>query len=155
MKEQLVSFETAMLAKEKGFADLVGVYRGKHYYNHLGELDGNVLDDIKESLRLQKTLNITLEESVKLNKFAPIAAPTQSLLQKWLREVHGIHIQVYVMEKWVDGNNMIIWFEVNLKTTNYLHGLSNVKCNMLEFNSYELALEQGLREALELIYTHK
>lgn len=78
--------------------------------------------------------------------------PTQSLLQKWLREVHGKHIQIYVMEKWLDsGNEMTIYFEVNLKTTNSLSGINNVKSNMLEFKTYEEALEVGLFEGLKLI----
>lgn len=73
-------------------------------------------------------------------------------VQKWLREVYGIHIQVYVMEQWLEnGNEMEIYFEVNLKTTQNIGGLKNVKSNMIKFKSYEQALEVGLQEALKLI----
>lgn len=132
MEEKLVSFETAKLAEKKGFiikCNAAYIYRNE--YHELPTYKGVL------------THNQIL--------LCDIYAPTQALLQKWLREVHGIHIQVYVMEKWKDGNSMTIWFEVNLKTTNYLNGLSNVKCNMLQFDTYEEALEQGLFEALKLI----
>jgi hypothetical protein len=141
MKEQLISFDTAKLAKEKGFFDksIRGGIRisQPYFYNEKGVK--YKFDDIFNEDNIGNLNNC-------------YNAPTQSLLQKWLREKHGIHIQVYVMEKWLEnGNEMDVWFEVNLKTTNRLNGLSNVKSNMLEFNSYEEALEEGLQEALKLI----
>ena len=39
MEDTIVSFEVAKLAKDKGFTDVVGVFRGKHYYNYKGGLD--------------------------------------------------------------------------------------------------------------------
>ena len=72
MKEQLISFETAKLAKEKGF-DLFTEYgydkNGKEVnfpccYNNYPVIDH-------------------------------YSAPNQSLLQKWLREKYNIHIDIY------------------------------------------------------------
>ena len=39
MEDTIASFEVAKLAKDKGFTDVVGVFRGKHYYNYEGGLD--------------------------------------------------------------------------------------------------------------------
>lgn len=131
MQEQLISLETAKLACEKGFTENVDFcYDSEEkniedpYVHNIGDLSG---DD-------------------------ELYAPTQSLLQKWLREVHNTHIQVYTMERWLEtNNNMEIYFEVNLKIGNNLNGISNVKSNMLEFNYYEEALEAGLQTALNLL----
>jgi Mg2+/Co2+ transporter CorB len=91
MTDQLISFETAKLAKEKGF-------NIKHYW----------YNDIR---------------------------PTQSLLQKWLREKHGIHI---VIQKY--GN---VWsFEIVTDIT--------YSDDILYF-SFEKALEGALYQALNRI----
>ena len=72
-----------------------------------------------------------------------ISAPTQSLLQKWLREVHGIFI--YILPD-VDGQ----WgYGIMLKDVNH------TQSNRFELDeiigTYEEALESGLQKALELI----
>lgn len=81
-KEAIVSYETAKIAKELGFVDLVGTFRGKHYYNHRGILDGDVMDFIKN------------RKSPDVDFYKNIAAPTQSLLQKWLREELFVFIDI-------------------------------------------------------------
>jgi len=77
--------------------------------------------------------------------------PKQSLLQKWLREVHKSDITVitdwkkgirvyYVGLSFVNKSNEIdIWFS---KDTNK---------NKIEYNTYEQALEIGLQQSLNLI----
>jgi hypothetical protein len=131
MKEQLITFDTAKLAKEKEFDIIVDYIYG--------------MQNIPQT-------EVYNDATYKLYKDRLFLAPTQSLLQKWLRDKHGIHIQVYVMEAWLNtGNEMEVYFEVNLKTTNNLKGISNVKSNMLQFKAYEEALEKGLQEALKLI----
>lgn len=68
MKEQLISFETAKLTKEKGF-DILS------YYGYLP--------------------NGTLTSHPDIGDFEKnYYAPAQSLLQRWLREVHGIHVEI-------------------------------------------------------------
>ncbi len=131
MEDQLVSLETAQLAKEKGF----NTYSKSGSYNKDGRYMYEIVADVET-----------------IDSYGLIPAPTQSLLHKWLREVHGFNIQVYPMERWLDsGNEMEIYFEVNLKETNALNGLLNIKSNMLNFEVYEDALEEGLYEALKLI----
>ena len=114
--EELISFETAKLAKEKGFKKLCGFS-----YDEDGILTGNC----------EQSYNYV--------------APTQSLLQKWLREKYKIHIVVYVMEN-SDGN---IYYDFGLKRiVNYL---SDNSSKPMKFSTYEKALEVGLQEALKLI----
>lgn len=111
MEEQLISFETAKLAKEVGFPQ----YREGVYYTKDKEhcLVGWGFDNIRE-----------------------YSAPTQSLLQKWLREVHNI--DVYCIP-WVYENKRVYDFFINYE------GESRA------YSSYEKALEIGLQEALKLI----
>lgn len=120
MKEQLISFETAKLAKEKGFNKSFYVWGEASY----------------------------IDEEIS-NNFAygepndAILAPTQSLLQKWLREKHEIHINIctyyftdiekyeYEIEDIIYNGNILIYSESQGK--------------------YEDVLEFGLQEALKLI----
>ena len=98
MKEQLISFETAKLAKEKGFD--VPTY---HYYeNSLTESDHK--EDgktgpfgwAKGEVNLQSDYFINnWKDSDYTNKsWYMCSAPTQELLKKWLRLKHHIHIQI-------------------------------------------------------------
>jgi len=120
MQEQIISFEIAILAKEKGFNTEFA-----SYYNILGEL----LNDI---------------DFPSLHPTKPkywYSAPTQSLLQKWLREEYNISISVithypniqnYAVYKTIDPF-------VEFTSKNRIIG------------TYEEALEKGLHEALLLI----
>lgn len=119
MREQLISFETAKLAKEKGF-----FYKGMMYRK------GGTLSDGKGFMS-----NLDL-----------YSAPTQSLLQKWLREKHKIHCLA-------DCNAVgWAWF---IETTEGTHIKSgDYKAPIPEsgrWETYEEALEAGLKEALNLI----
>lgn len=124
MEEQLILLETAISAWQKGFDPQCWEY----YYN--GELRSGVLDNGPQ----------------KWNSYpeyaGAIAATSQSLLQRWLREKHGIHV-------W------LIPAEVDKTYRAYVgHG---IKLDLLKnlftdsFTTYEQALEKGLQEALKLI----
>lgn len=122
MEEQLVTFKTAKLAKEKGFKE----YTIEAYYD--GELSLSSCYDLQEP-RKHTPQNETY-------------APTQSLLQRWLREVKDIHIVVYIFKP-EDKNKYCCdivsdIFEENLEDDQ-------------SFDTYEEALEQALYQALELI----
>lgn len=73
MKDTIIKFETAKLAKEKGFHESIGA-NGSMY-----DIKGNI---------------IPLGAQARLIEEIFCAAPNQSLLQKWLREEHHIHICV-------------------------------------------------------------
>ena len=68
-------------------------------------------------------------------------APTQPLLQKWLRVEHNIHVYVVPNNtKRPEGNYEVCVYSNNEKL--YYH---------FGFDTYEEALEKGLFEALKLI----
>ena len=60
-------------------------------------------------------------------------------LQKWLREAHNIHIQIIFLPI----NNRFI-FAI------YKYGEDDIE-SVVEYETYELALEAALQEALKLI----
>lgn len=77
-----------------------------------------------------------------------ISACTQSLLQKWLRDTHKIHIEISMHEfgKWC--------FAIRLIDSGMEYCPSLAKLNvwdMRDYISYEKALEAGLKFALTLI----
>ena len=76
IKEQYVSFETAKLAKEKGFDE-----RCNYVYD--------------KNKTLQMIRNQSYEEFDKRDKYS-ILCPTQSLLARWLREKHNISVEVFL-----------------------------------------------------------
>jgi hypothetical protein len=115
MKEELISFETAKLAKEKIFnIPVLSVYAD----NGCLSSDDTVYN---------------------FNQRAGYSAPTQSFLQKWLREKH--RIDIYVKPSYC---GYYCSFEYDLPEK------SDSKILELE-TTYEEALEKGLFEALKLI----
>lgn len=110
MKEQLVSWETAKLAKEKGYDE-----PSKTTYNKDKEVLTDWLDDMYNS------------------KFTTsYVAPTQSLLQKWLRD-QTIVVLVDINQQFGYTWKIVSKREGGFKAT------------------YEEAFEAGLWEALKLI----
>ena len=118
LKEKLISFETAKLAKEKGFhISSRGEGMGKRVF-----INGELVNTIFSSKDR-------------------IHAPTQSLLQKWLREVHEISIKIDDFY-----TNSRVRFDYNICE------LGSQEDNPVGiFETYEEALEIGLQEALKLI----
>lgn len=116
MKDQLITFETAKLAKEKGFDELT------HFF---WLINPNRINYFK----------------IASNQKDRLLAPTQSLLQKWLREKYNIHIIIiphnnikldFTISVLQLGNKIMVGFEENGS-----------------FNTYEQALEEALQEALQ------
>lgn len=80
MQEQLISFDTAKLAKKKGF----------HY------MKANIYgDNMAYHLDNGQLTTAQLANSV----IGYILAPTQSLLQKWIRKKHLLHISIDFTKK--------------------------------------------------------
>lgn len=118
MKEELITFDTAELAKKKGF-DL----KTKNWYDQTECL--NPMKGIRGAMCYH---NVGY-------------APTQSLLAKWLREEHGIIVNI------VSTNGEAYALTVHRKSKEeFTTGL---------FKTHELALEKGLIEALTLIKKKK
>ena len=149
MKEELISFETAKLAKEVGF-DCV---TNKYYTPNSGKLVygiGPVVVNIR------------------------IKAPTQSLLQHWLREKHNTLVLINPYKGFDNDGYPHIYSgdscQYEHENTYLLHwGYAVLKCKENEIpedisfeqytenkiinvvRTYEQALEAGLLEALKLI----
>ena len=124
MNEQLISFETAKLAKEKGFG-------GKELTTLNWYFRGGVLG------------NIPCNNKADFCKEDEFSAPTQSLLQKWLREKHHLIIIVAYQYEY-DSTSYSYWI---YKENNSLP----INQWVNDLNTYEEALEMGLQEALKLI----
>ena len=126
MEDTRINFETAKLAKEKGFPQETNRLEIP-YYNYKGEFKGDVSDwRVRKYIRGEDTSNIEF-----------VSAPTQSMLAKWLREQHNIHLIAYKNIN-IDGYD---WCFI---TTD---GITNIN----SYKTYEEAYEIGLQEALKLI----
>lgn len=130
MKEQLISFETAKLAKEKGFDEVTDRFfndfypKGEENINGLRHSDGD--------------------------NSGFTSLPTQSLLQKWLREVHQVHVFI----GWRP--NKKVWdshaYKLTLGGPEYVRYMNLSKfAKMPTYKTYEEALEAGLQEALKIL----
>ena len=134
MEDTLGSFETAKILKEKGF-DVPCL----HFYttNVNAGVDFILVDYIGEG-QFGDITELT-NHNAKGYYLPRYSAPTLSLAQKWLREVHNIHIQIIFLPI----NNRFI-FAI------YKYGKEDIE-SVLEYETYELALEEVLQEALKLI----
>jgi len=142
MIDQLISFETAKLAKEKGFtpnsvicATVYNKSRNILSYYPSECFDGKrELDDVIHYLPSLDWITIEKE----------ILAPTQSLLQKWLREKHNIHIVIRPC--------MEFFYEIyNSQLGNPASELKIAQWSPDDRNTYEESLELALYEALKFI----
>lgn len=118
MEDQLISFETAKLAKEKGFWQEVGFSK----YDSKGNL-WHVFETCPE------------------DRLSTCVAPTQSLLQKWLRGKHRIIVIVLPFKDHQSDVNDCYEFRPKI--------VGKIAFDLC--NSYEEALEKGLQEALKQI----
>lgn len=127
MEDQLIQFETAKLAKEKGFNWCSNNQKG---YN---KNDG--------TLEMTSYSTYVNNEDFEITGF--YSASTQSLLQRWLREVHKIDV-IPTMSEFSRTYGYKLF---------YIEGGKTVCSNhmFIKKEIYEEVLEQGLIEALKLI----
>lgn len=170
IQEDLISYETALLAKSKGFNIPTIDYfkqdagymvipgtsekheRGKwveegliisdDYYNQI-----LTLEDFKSDWN-----NVEIDEQCKKYYYLDlISRPTQALLAKWLRDVHKLGVFVDCTTYVPEGsklNNSYYWFITDVE----YRGIYNVDDLESEYyDTYEQALEEGLKAALKLI----
>ena len=121
MEEQLIEFDTAKLAQEKGF-------------------------DLKEPCTCGGYPDCICK-IVRADNH--IYQPTQSLLQRWLREVHSIEFDIIVTKI---GENRKS-YDIFIIDTSKVEVKQNKKVlySFFNFKNYEEVLELGLQEALKLI----
>lgn len=136
MKEQLTTLETAKLAKEKGFNLLCNTI------NYTDESGNSRSESLHSTL-----INEDFENLKRLYYKYPsrcVSIPSQSLLQKWLRETHNIRVEVGTL---IDASYS---YSLYLIEQNNNYG-KQVKFEYTEQFSYETALEQALIDGLKLI----
>jgi hypothetical protein len=130
MEETLITFVTAKLAKQKGFDDVIT--------NHLPYmLEGDDEGCIGASIYCKVYANCC----------------TQSLLQKWLREIHEIIVEIKVGFDIEDGE-IVYYYTPFIKQKESIDFVkhSGLLTSMFESkDNYEEALEFGLQQALKLI----
>lgn len=133
MISQLITKETAILAKEKGFPYLSYI---QAYY-----IEDELIFEYESEHEYINGVKHCWED-----KLIPIyPALQQSLLQKWLREEHNIHIEIELAsdeECWIIQPYIYQW-------NFYKDG--NITIDREFYNSYEEALEEALQKALKLI----
>lgn len=131
--EEICTYEVCKLAKEKGFGEMASCYQGYRkdgtlfYFSNMPEGKERVMQ-------------------------TDCLAPTQSLLQRWLREEKGIYIEVYV--DWEDSIEYeMIRYSWRVATIyrvgSYDIGGYYKNESEVYFDTYELALEDTLKYALE------
>lgn len=120
MEEQLIGFETAVLAKEKGFK-LGSGWQIRSLYNLK---DGEIFCE-----KTRETSDYACERC------------TQSLLQRWLREVHG----VYISPMFIGPHTNKHQYRIDIKESGNLGEYSTW------YDTHEQALEAGLYKGLTLI----
>ena len=119
MKDQLISFDVAKLAKEKGFKEYCIAYFSISGEEMYFREDGMYFYSNGANGRL-------------------ILRPTQSLLQKWLREEHKLSVEVYFNNGW---DYDICDLETNLQNISKPY----------EYKTFENAFEVALMTALNMI----
>ena len=121
MGDKLISFNTAKLAKEKGFSEIT-----ENFF--LYEKRGT-------SITFRQGSNKSIIDNIDI----VIYRTTQTNLQKWLRENFKLHIQIYYG---VNGWNANCY---NLET------ISSIAISIRNIKTYEGALEDSLYELLKYI----
>ena len=126
------------MAKEKGFDwECHSMYHSKAFRRNDGYCNYN-----------QPNHKFFSEEDI-------ISAPTQSLLQKWLRETYNCIVEVLfqIDKKYTNGKIKYIvtvdYYDENFNLFNENNEPDFI--SLILYNTYEEALEVGLQEALNLI----
>ena len=142
MEDEIVSFETAMLLKEKGFNEPCSFYYEDNELYKLAYYHGDGTGFARNNSPINDRL---------LCEEMQCTAPTQSLAQKWLREDRNITFNanphsndgkiIYVITIKVISSNKYVDFNVMMDNSN--------KATM--FDTYEDAIEEGLKYCLKTI----
>lgn len=133
--DEICTYEVAKLAKEKGFDEAT-------YYTY--EEESKRLNRMRYCVKR----NSRIGSIIKL-----IAAPTQSLLQRWLREERGIVVEVIAQPTCSTSKKNCYWWSVKQYSDGFCYQYE--ECSYLlysdegYFAAYELALEDALKYALE------
>ena len=128
IREEICTYEVCKLAKEKGF----NVPTDRYYH---------IYDDVIEA---QNSLEMTSDGCAdfynSLNR-CRCAAPTQSLLQRWLREEKRIEVNAFLD----NADNIWLGYAQEMDAPDLVGSFPIDET----FSTYELALEAALKFTLE------
>lgn len=135
--DEIVTYEVAKLAKEKGFNEECRDF----YCNDKRQKRITRTSCNRQVTTFDYCSNSTLEDYDSPKEYFHIAAPTQSLLQRWLREEKGEIIEL----KHTDSTESwrLFWSWRIYNNLGFVIRIGNT------FDTYELALEDALKYALE------
>lgn len=141
MEDTIIQYNTAVLAKEKGFPveDSMMTYHSDkvlHYNPAFVSRTWTKENGVPDNA-------IAIREKNLIKCHDKFTAPNQSILQKWLREVHNLHIDIRT-NIFAEGK----YFLYIMENKEPYHTKWN--CNTY-YDTYEQALEEGLYNALKLI----
>lgn len=123
--ENYIKLDTAKALKKLNFDwNVCGFYLGK---NHWGRNTASSL----------------------FHEGSGVPAPTQSVLQKWLREKYFMHPHIYKSTE--NGKWGVDCYDLQDKGAGYAVGLLNNPCRFVDYDTYEDALEVGLQFMLKQI----
>lgn len=139
MEDEIVTYETAVLAKEKGFDiwQVNDMFYDPSRAQHSIKDGGRIL---QRYYALEQPPHFSREHFDQLVK-----APTQAMLQRWLREVHNIAITIdtnAAQDAW-------FWWARKQGWSRLACSPGNVEKDSTD--TYELALEAALVAALKII----
>ena len=136
--DQIISKQTAILAKKLGFREKCIYYYcdnseyPENEYNDGGGY-GVEIDDLVFNYNGMYT-----------DRFS---APSQSLLQKWIREKHHLHVMIGV-------DDLDWWWQLYDSSANgRLKEYNQITESYAGKKTYEEAMEEGLFKALEILKT--
>lgn len=140
MEEELVSLETAKIAKEKGFKELC--FAAFHKSNdNISYFESGIMDQ-KNYFKFPTMSNGDKIAVLQKDYIHTILRPTQSLLQKWLRDTYNINCSIQNRLE----DNKIVWeFCISIMKEKFSTYSRN------NYKSYEEALEAALLGSLGLI----
>jgi hypothetical protein len=149
MKDERITLATAKLCKEKGYniscngsyTEFLKTHKSDNpsFAMKKGEVD---FDDSFFFMNNNSMCDYSNEN------YTMYAAPSQSLLQRWLRDTHKLHIEIILghdeKQTWYD-------FYVYKIELGYDDDFIADSSDMDDNGSYEETLETGLQEALKLM----
>lgn len=134
MKEQRIDFQTAKLAKQKGYNEICG-----WYFTPEGEPKSGI--------------PVTGAGYEQRHLAANFMRPTQSVLRCWLRETHGIHIKI---EPYVKHHGIKYMAHISVEKNRGRESIClDYVSTFMRIPTFEAALELALELSLNQIKDHE
>ena len=138
--EEICTYEVCKLAKEKGF----DVPTDRYYH---------IYDDVIEAQNSLEMIGDGCADFYNSLNRCRCAAPTQSLLQRWLREEKGIVVEIIAYPTCSNNKKNCYWWSIKQNSDGICYQYEECSDTLygfsFAFDTYELALEDALKYALE------